>query len=126
MSSFINTLEKLSPIITILISSLVSYFVAEIKVKNEINKTLLTFEYKDKQTFNSTFADLIKKTERVCRCGCDKDIYDAVEVTSKFFTLAPKEFHPTLTQLHKAIINVNITEIKKLQEDLLQMCSNKH
>ncbi len=126
MQTFIDNLEKLSPIITIAISSLVSYFIAKNQAKNEIKKTLLSFNREDKQALNDAFTNLMTKTERLCCFKCSSNIYDATEANVRFLSLAPKEFHPILNDLHTAIDDYNISKIQTIRKNLMKMYSQKN
>lgn len=123
MEKFIEIFEILSPIITVLVSAIISYIVAKINSKNEIKKTLMSFSREDKQSMNQAFTKMMTTTEQFCCFSCMEYAYDSIEATTHFLTLAPKEFHPLLLEMHEALQNSNIAKIQELRKKLLELYS---
>ena len=123
MENFTEILEKLSPIITVIVSAVISYIVAKINAKNEIKKTLMSFSREDKQSMNQAFTKMMTKTEQFCCFSCMGNSYDSIEATTHFLTLAPKEFHPLLLEMHEALQNNDRTKIQVLRKKLLELYS---
>lgn len=123
MEKIITVIKDISPIITVIISSLVSYFVARAKAKSEVNKLLITLSHEDQTTFSNTFRDLLSYTLSFCQFPNGYVLEDAVKANSAFLTIAPDEFHPILSNLDHALNEWNVKEIQKLRKELISLYS---
>lgn len=125
MNDFLNAVEKLSPIITVLLSAIISAIVSKANFKREMAKQNLELRRKDKQEFSELFSALTTHIEEYCRFSCDATLYDAIQTNTKFLTIAPKQFRPILKQLDVALLSANKHEIKSLRTQLLDMHSQE-
>lgn len=124
MDNFVNLIRIFAPIITVVISSTISFFVAKHQAKNEIKRLLLSYTREDQQLFNDAFADLMTKTEDYCSFNCLSNKLDAIQANAKLFTIAPEPFHAILKDMDLALRNSNTYEIRKLREKILDLYSN--
>lgn len=125
MQYLFNIITQLSPIITIIISSFISYFIAKYNAKNEIRKALLSFAREDRLAMDKAFAELVSGMERLCTFRCDGNIRHVVTANAYFLTLAPKVFHPIIKDIDIAVNKCDLNEIQKLKKDLIEMYSQQ-
>lgn len=125
MNNFLNIAERLSPIITLVLGAIISAIVSKVNFKRENSKQNLELLRKDKQEFSELFSALTTQVEEYCRFSCDANLYDAIQVNTKFLTIAPKQFHPILKKLDNALLSADKYEIKSLRSQLLDMYSQE-
>ncbi len=125
MTTFIDILKAIVPIITLIISSVLSFIISRINARNEIKKLSLSFSREDKQAIDESFAKLIRLTGEYCSFPHGTLQYNAVEANAKFLTLAPEPFHSILSDLDSALHTQDIPKINTLRSSLLKMYSYK-
>lgn len=125
MDKFLHILYCVSPIISILVSSALSYIIATNKAKTEIQKISLRFEHEDNQAFQASLADILAKSGMYINT-LSKDVFNStVSSCSVFTALCPERFVDTAIKLDNAILNRNIKEIEEARITLIQINSNK-
>lgn len=125
MDNIINILETITPIITIIISSALSFVISRINARNEIKRMSLSFSREDKQATDEAFSKLMRLTGEYCSFSCGATQYDAIEANAKFLTMAPDSFHTILNELDSAIHSKDLSKINNLRSSLLEMYSHK-
>ena len=126
METFIKIATTVTPIITIIISSIISFLVARHQTKNEIKKLIMSYNREDKQLLNDAFTELMTKTQEYCDFQCGMNLHDAISANSKFLTIAPKLFHPLLKELDVALQNADLHKIKTIRKSLMDLFSNNN
>ena len=121
MNKIITIINILTPILTVFISSLISYAISKSQAKAEIKRTLMSYDREDKKLLNDAFVDLITKTEEFCSFGCLGNMQDAIQANSKFLTLAPEQFRAVLLDMDTALKNSNSRNIEKLRKDIIDI-----
>lgn len=126
METFIKIATTITPIVTIIISSIISFLVARHQTKNEIKKLLMSYNREDKQLLNDAFTELMVKTQEYCDFSCGINLHNAISANSKFLTIAPKPFHHLLKEMDVALQNNDIHKIKNIRELLMELFSNNN
>ena len=83
----------------------------------------MSYNREDKKLLNDAFAELMAKTQDYCDFVCQNSLYDAVFSNSKFFTLAPKLFHPLLNEMDEALQNSNTRKVQSIRKSLMELFS---
>lgn len=121
MKPLIEIIIKLSPLITVIISGIVSYIVAKTKARYEIKKTFLELNHQDKALFNSAFSTLMVLTEDYCDIQFLSTKNDAINANSTLMSVCPPCFSAILKEMDSALTSGNITEIKSVRNRLLYL-----
>lgn len=126
MENMVKIATVITPIATIIISSVISFFIARHQTKNEIKKILMSYNREDKQLLNEAFVELMTKTEEYCNFSCGINLHKAISANSKFLAIAPKQFHPLLKEMDVALQNVDLHKIKTIRKSLMDLFSNNN
>lgn len=124
MESIVNITATLTPIITIIISSVISFFIAKHQTKSEIKKLIMSYNREDKQCLNDAYAELMVKTKEHCDIMCRDSLYAAILANSKLLAVAPKQFQPLLMKMDEALQDNDITKIQTLRKSLMGLLSD--
>ena len=116
----------LIPIITVIISSVISFFIAKHQAKNEIKKLIMSYNREDKQCLNDAYAELMLKTKEHCDIMCRDSLYAAILANSKLLAIAPKQIQPLLIEMDEALQNNDIDKIQTLRKSLMDLLSNNN
>lgn len=125
MKKILDFLIDCLPYIPVVLSAVISYFVAGLKAKSEIRKIKLTFEHNNITALNEAFPELIEKTQYYCES--ENQIYRAaaIKANANYICLAKKEIQPALKELDSALFNKDISKIKELRNNIIFLHS-KH
>ena len=118
-------LTSLSPIITIAISSVISYLIARNNTKNEIKKSMLSLTHQDKVLLNDAFTTLVASLDAAASIRCQDNKNAAIKAVSNFLAVSPPSFHPTLLALSDALHYKNYEEVYSLSKILLSLYSHQ-
>ena len=124
MENIVKLTTTITPIITIIMSSVISFFIAKHQTKNEIKKLLMSYNREDKQLLNDAFTELMVKTKEHCDVVCRDSLYNAISANSKFLAIAPKAFHPLLMEMDETLQNADIRKVQTLRKSLMELFSN--
>ena len=123
MQKILSFISTMSPIITIIISSLISYLIARSNARHEVNKLLLSFNREDKTQLYDNFSNLISSLSKLSENPSPENKSNAIEENSKFLTVAPKSFHPTLITISDILQDEDYDELHRLSKTLLLLYS---
>ena len=121
MDKIINTLSDLHPIITVIISSVMSFFISWFKARHEIRKAKIIFDRADKGNFNKLFADLLVATN-VCSNSPFQLLRDeAISINCDLLVIAPHYMKQKLKEMDIALNNGDIDKINQLRHELIDI-----
>lgn len=115
--------EIFLPIITVVISSVVSYFVAKMKAQSEIDKIMLSLSHKDEENFTHSYTHLLSSVAQYCS---HPDLYNreaAQDACADFLSVAPPTFHSLLTELDYTLNSGDKLKLLSLREKLISLYS---
>lgn len=111
------------PIITVVISSLISYLVAKSQIKNEIDKLLIEISHNDKTVISNAFQSLIASTANFCQSPNGYTLEDTIKANAAFISVAPEAFQPLLLELDNALSTKDKHKIQSIRTDLISLYS---
>ena len=104
--------------LTVCLSSLVSYLVSRMKIKNEIQKIFLQSNREDLLTTRKAFADAITQLQQYNDFPCGNTQSEALNATVFLSAYAPPECQDVLKKITNALQNRCEDEIKPLTNEL--------
>ncbi len=126
MDAFLNILKiinNLLPTIGVILSAIISYFVANKKAKSEIEKVKLQFNREDRIDFENSYNLFLKGiTEYIS----DNNMPARVEFLkgySSFLSKAPAEFYPHLRKLDDLYHFYNQNELITVKNQIMELYS---
>lgn len=111
-------IKELLPVISALLSAVISYFVASHKTKLEISKLKEEYRREDQKAYHSAFASVMEATQSFYDFDCGTTEKAAVKAVAELMVVAPNSLHSILKELDSAITLNNKSLIPKLRKDL--------
>lgn len=123
MKNILDFIKEYQAIITVVISSLISYCIAKAKTKSEIDKLMLTWSRNDKTDFSKAFQQLLSTTSAYCQHQNYHIFENAISASATFLTLSPEEFQSLASEIDAALNNKNIEQVQNVREKLISLYS---
>lgn len=115
----LDIIESLLPVITVILSAVVSVVVSRLTSIQEIKKFTLESEREDNNQFKELFSLLMQQTDAFCSYKCNGNKSDAIKTNAKLISYAPDEIIPLLKELDIALTNKDVIRIKAIREELM-------
>lgn len=125
MEKIFNIINPLLPTIGVIVSAIISYAIAKLKVKNENKNAELKIQQEENRAENTAFAKLISTVDMYCSSPCGSTQNDAIQANAEFLRMARNEIKPTLVKLDSAIQKSAYIEAKILRNEIVAFYSRE-
>ena len=123
MEQLLDTLTNWLPVITIIISGIVSYLTAKFNAKTEIKKAMISINRENKIALNNAFSEFMAKTDKYFSSNAPISKTNAIKANAEFLAVAPKELHPIILEIDVALNNNSKYTVKELRDKLYNLFS---
>lgn len=111
-------ISDLAPIISVIISAILSYVVASAKSKNEIQKLKATHNREDILRYHNAYALVMEKSYAFYFGCCGASQKEAINAIATLIAVAPEELHETLKQMDIAVTQKDVRSMPDLRKQL--------
>ena len=120
---FPQLIELCKTVTPVIVSGIVSFFVARSKAKSEIKKALLTINREDLLEFRLSFSKLTSAIDNFSEYRFLKYRDDAIKANTQCIGVAPKEFQSLFLEMDEILRNGDNSKITQKKRELLELYS---